>query len=175
MRKYLSATLGLIAVLSLPCLALAQKPYHGHGSPHSMGRMDGAGCCSECGSGMGMGNMDQMVDMCLAHAGTMELTDEQKAKLTPIRREMQRKRIQFKSELKLAEMDLAETMEEKNFDLDKASAAVKKIGDIKTRHHLEMLKQMREVRGILSDAQFSGAMAPGGDTGDEEDEGHGEE
>ena len=47
-----------------------------------------------------------------------------------------------------------EIMEVKDFDLEKASAAVKKIADIKTAHHLEMLKAMKEMRAVLTDEQF---------------------
>jgi len=45
-------------------------------------------------------------------------------------------------------------MEVKDFDLEKASAAGKKIADINAAHHLEMLKSMKEVRTILTDEQF---------------------
>ena len=47
-----------------------------------------------------------------------------------------------------------EIMEVKDFDLEKAGSAVKKIADIKTAHHLEMLKAMKEMRTILTDEQF---------------------
>jgi Spy/CpxP family protein refolding chaperone len=45
-------------------------------------------------------------------------------------------------------------MEVKDFDLEKASAQVKKIEDIRTAQHLEMLKSMKDVRSILTDEQF---------------------
>jgi len=45
-------------------------------------------------------------------------------------------------------------MEVKDFDLDKATSAVKKIEDIKTAQHLEMLKAMKDMRTILTDEQF---------------------
>lgn len=45
-------------------------------------------------------------------------------------------------------------MEIKDFDLEKASAAVKKLSDIKNAHHLEMLKSMKEARSILTEDQF---------------------
>lgn len=47
-----------------------------------------------------------------------------------------------------------EIMEVKDFDLEKAGSAVKKIAEIKTAHHLEMLKAMKEMRTILTDEQF---------------------
>jgi Spy/CpxP family protein refolding chaperone len=115
----------------------------------------------ECKEGRGemmeMGNMDRMgnmMDMCLEHGDKIGLTDEQIKKIKPIHREMQKKQARFKADLKIAEIELIELMEVKDFDLEKASAAVKKIADINAAHHLEMLKSMKEVRTILTDEQF---------------------
>ena len=44
-------------------------------------------------------------------------------------------------------------MEVKDFDMGKASSAVKKIAEVTTAHHLEMLKVMKEIRNILTDEQ----------------------
>ena len=38
-------------------------------------------------------------------------------------------------------------------DLENASSAVRKIAEIKTAHHLEMLRAMKEMRTILTDEQ----------------------
>jgi Spy/CpxP family protein refolding chaperone len=42
----------------------------------------------------------------------------------------------------------------KDFDLEKARSAVKKISEIKTAHKLEMLKSMKEMRAMLTEEQF---------------------
>jgi Spy/CpxP family protein refolding chaperone len=47
-----------------------------------------------------------------------------------------------------------EIMDVKDFDLEKAISADKKIAEIKTAHNLEMLKAMKEMRTILTDEQF---------------------
>ena len=109
------------------------------------------------GQMMEMGNMDKMGDMmgmCIEHADKMGLSEDQIAKMKPAHREMQKKQARFKADLKIAEIELMEIMEVKDFDLDKASSAVKKIADIKTAHHLEMLKGMKEMRTMLTDDQF---------------------
>lgn len=112
----------------------------------------------EChGHMMEMGNMDKMGDMvgmCMEHADRLGLTDDQVMKMKPVHREMEKKDARFKADLKIAEIDLMEIMEVKDFDLERASAAVKKIADIKTAHHLEMLKGMKEIRTVLTDDQF---------------------
>ena len=106
---------------------------------------------------MEMGQMDEMGDMmgmCMEHAEMMGLTDDQLMKMMPVHREMQKKQAQFEADLKIAEIELMEIMEVKDFDLEKASSAVKKIEGLKTAHQLEMLKAMKKVRASLSDEQF---------------------
>jgi Spy/CpxP family protein refolding chaperone len=74
--------------------------------------------------------------------------------MKPMHGEMQKKQALFKADLKIAEMEFMGIMEVKDFDLEKASSSVKKIAEIKTAHHLEMLKAMKEMRTILTDEQF---------------------
>lgn len=109
------------------------------------------------GQMMEMGNMDKMGDMmgmCIKNADKMGLTADQIAKMKPAHSEMQKKQARFQSDLKIAEIELKDIMEVKDFDLEKAGSAVKKIGEIKTAHHLEMLQGMKEMRTLLTDDQF---------------------
>ena len=140
MKKVLLALL-LTVVFASPAFSLMKDMEHkeGHGQMMEMGNMD---------------SMGDMMNMCFEYAETLGLTDAQVNKITPIHREMQKKQAQYKADLKIAEIELVEIMEVKDFDLEKASAAVKKIEDIKTADHLEMLKSMKEVRNILTDEQF---------------------
>ncbi len=106
---------------------------------------------------MEMGGMMEkggMMGMCMEHADEIGLTDDQMMKMKPLHREMQKKQARFKADVKIAEIELMEIMDVKDFDLEKASAAVNKIAAIKTAHHLEMLKPMKEMRAILTDEQF---------------------
>lgn len=129
-----------------------------HAEPTGMGMMGrGAGY-----GFMGMGGMDAMADnmgTCLANADKIGLTPDQVAKLTPLHREMQKKQIRFQADMKLAEMEKAEILEVKDFDLEKAKALVKKIADMKSAHHQEMLQLMHEVRGIFTEDQFKRLQA----------------
>lgn len=104
--------------------------------------------------GMSMDMMSENVGACLENAEKIGLTEEQKAKLTPIHRDMMKKQARFKADLKIAEIELMEIMDTKDFDLDKAIAATKKISEIRTNQHMEMLKSMKEVRSILTDEQY---------------------
>lgn len=108
------------------------------------------------GINMGM-NMDMMTDnvgMCLENADKIGLTDEQKSQLIPIHRDMMKKQARFKADLKIAEIDLMEIMEPKDFDLEKAIEATKKISEIRANQHIEMLKSMKKVRSILTEEQY---------------------
>jgi Spy/CpxP family protein refolding chaperone len=138
-------TAAAIALLtfSIPVTAFSQmkeRPYRqGHGQM------------------MGIDNIDRMGDMmgmCIEHADRLGLSDDQVAKMKPAHREMQKKHAQFKADLKIAEIELMEIMEVKDFDLEKGTATVKKIADIKTAHRLEMLTHMKEMRTMLTDDQF---------------------
>jgi Spy/CpxP family protein refolding chaperone len=142
MKKVLLSLL-LIVVFAVPAFSETKDmPMKGHGEGH--------------GQMMEMDHMDMMGGdmMCLEHAEQMGLTDDQIAKMKPLHREMQKKQIRSKADLKIAEIELKEIMEVKDFDLEKATAAVKKIEDMKTARHLEMLKAMKDMRAILTDEQF---------------------
>ncbi|RII28628.1 MAG: hypothetical protein CXR31_01740 [Geobacter sp.] len=139
--KRIVVSLFLTVVFAVPAFSQMNMPMNGNGM----------------GNGMMMGGMDRMgtmMGMCLQNADKIGLSDEQVAKMRPIHREMEKKQAQFKADLKVAEIDLAEIMDVKDFDLEKANAAVKKISDIRTAHHLEMLKSMKEVRQILTNEQY---------------------
>jgi len=147
MKTVCSRILAAAALLafSAPLPALSQmkdmpiREYREHGQMMEMGTMD---------------RMGDMMGMCIEHADKMGLTDDQMAKMKPAHREMQKKQVRFKADLKIAEIELMEIMEVKDFDLEKAGASVKKIADIKTAHHLDMLKHMKEMRSMLTDDQF---------------------
>ncbi len=142
MKKIVIALL-LMVVIAVPAFSqMNDMPMKGHGEGH--------------GQMMEMGNMDMMGGdmMCMEQADKMGLTDDQMMKMKPLHREMQKKQIRSKADLKIAEIELMEIMDVKDFDLDKATSAVKKIEDIKTAQHLEMLKAMKDMRAILTDDQF---------------------
>jgi Spy/CpxP family protein refolding chaperone len=103
--------------------------------------------------------MEDMLKMCIEHADMMGLTDEQLVKIKPVHRKMQIKQVKFDADLKIADIELAEIMEVKKFDLQRASSAVKRIAEIKTAYHLEMLREMETLRTILTDEQFKKIMA----------------
>ena len=125
----------------------------------------------EQGQMMAMGNMEMGGDMMfMEHANMMGLTDEQMAKMKPLHTEMQKKQIRSKADLKIAEIELMEIMEVKDFDLDKATSAVKKIEDIKTTQHLGMLKAMKDMRAIMTDEQFKNMHKMWRKKGEEEHE-----
>jgi Spy/CpxP family protein refolding chaperone len=107
---------------------------------------------------MGAGHLDKMGDMmgmCSEHASMMGLSDEQVSKMKPAEREIQKKQARYKADVKIAEIELTEIMDVKDFNLEKATVSVKKIADIKTAHHLEMLKAMKDMRTMITDEQFT--------------------
>jgi Spy/CpxP family protein refolding chaperone len=107
---------------------------------------------------MAEGHLDKMGDMmgmCSEHASMMGLSDDQVSKMKPAEREIQKKQARYKADVKIAEIELTEVMEVKDFNLEKATIAAKKIADIKTAHNLEMLKAMKDMRTMITDEQFT--------------------
>ena len=158
MKKVL-LTLMLIVVFAVPAFSETRDmPMRCHGEGH--------------GQMMEMDHMDMMGGdmMCLEHAEQMGLTDDQISKMKPLHRKMQRKQVRSDADLKIAEIELIEIMEVKDFDLDKATNAVKKIEDIKTTRHLEMLKAMKDMRAIMTDEQFKNMHKMWRKKGEEEHE-----
>ena len=141
-------TLCLAVVFASPAFAEMKDMPMEHKGP---GHMEMCNMCSMDRPGDGMGDM---MGKCLEHADKLGLSAEQINKIKPIHREMKKKQIRFKADLEIAQMELKEIMEVKDFDLEKATAGVKKLADMKTAQHLEMLKSMKEVRAVLTDEQF---------------------
>lgn len=119
------------------------------------------------GNMAGMGHMMHMCDMegmcnmaeaCLDNAGEIALSDEQLKKIKAIHRDMQKKLAHSEADLKVAKLEFSEIMEVKDFDLGKADIAIRKMADMMTALHLEMLKSMKEVRAVLTDEQFEKIM-----------------
>jgi Spy/CpxP family protein refolding chaperone len=110
--------------------------------------------CDMCNKGRQECCMGDMIHKCLEHADKLGLSDDQMNKIKPIHRDMEKKHIRSEADLKVAKMEMMEIMEVKDFDLEKATAQAKKIADMKTAQHLEMLKSMKDVRSILTDEQF---------------------
>lgn len=143
----MGAALFLLA-LSVPMPAFSEmmdmsmmEQKEGHGQMMDMGKMD---------------KMGEMMGMCLEHAEMMGLTDDQIMKMKPRHSDMQKKQARYKADKTIAEIELMDIMDVKDFDLEKARSAVKKIGEIKTAHQLEMLKAMKEMRTMLTEEQFKG-------------------
>jgi len=147
MKKVLFALL-LTATFAVPSFA-AMK-----GKPMSQ--------CKECDMqkpemGHGMGHMDMMggmMDMCIKNSENIGLSEEQTKKITPLHNQMQKKQIRFQADLKIAQLEMKEIMEPKDFDIEKAKAATNKMESMKSAHHLEMLNTMKEVRSIFTEEQY---------------------
>jgi energy-converting hydrogenase A subunit M len=143
-----AATVALLA-LGEPAPAFSQSgkmPIQAHRGDHGM--------MMDMGRADHMNKMGDMMDMCVEHAEEMGISEAQITSMKPLHREMQKKQIRFRADQKIAELELVEIMDVKDFDLEKAAAADKKIADLTTAYHLEMLKTMKEVRSQLTEEQF---------------------
>lgn len=143
------------SVMFMLMVALSVPAWSGQENMPMKGRRGGPGPMMGMGGPDRMGEMmGTMMGMCLEHAEELGLTGEQLAKLKPVHREMEKLQARYGGDLKIAEIERAEIMEAKDFDLPKAEASVRKIAEIKTAHQLAMLKAMKEVRTVLTSEQF---------------------
>lgn len=149
MKKVL-LTVCLAVFFATPAFSQMNMPMGEHKEGHP-GHMESCNMCNMDRPGEEMGDM---MHKCLENADKLGLSEEQINKIKPIHREMQKKQARFKADLKIAQIEMMEIMEVKDFDLEKATAQVKKIADIKTAQHIEMLKSMKEVHAIFTDEQF---------------------
>ncbi len=139
----------MAVVLSSPAFAQMQDMPMEH---RAHGHMEKCETCNmENGEHHHMGDL---VGKCLQLADKLGLSEDQINKIKPIHREMKKKQIRFKADLEIAKIEMMQIVEVKDFDLEKATAQLKKMEDMKVEHHVEMLKAMKEVRSILTDEQF---------------------
>ena len=144
----------MLAAVALLALSLPVPAFSAMMDMSMDGQKEGQGQMMEMCNMDKMDKMDDMMGICIEHANKLGLTDEQMTKMKPMHREMQKAQVRYKADLKIAEIELMEITDVKDFDMEKASSAVKKIAEIKTTHKLEMLKNMKEMRTILTDEQF---------------------
>ena len=157
--KKLFLLLLLTVGFAIPAFAqMSDMPRMEHRDRHErmmgMDDMGCMGCMGDMGRMRDMGRMGDMMGMCIEHAGELGLSDDQLMKMNHMHREMQKKQIRFKADLKIAEIELMEILEVKDFDMEKAGAAVKKIEGIRTARQMDMLKNMKEMRKNFTDEQF---------------------
>jgi len=108
----------------------------------------------QCVMTRNMNHLGNTLSMCIENSHSLNITDAQLQTIKPLHSEMQKKNVRFKAEMRIAEIDLRDIMDVKDFDLGKANTGAQHIGQIQTTHHLEMLKAMKEMRAVLTDEQF---------------------
>ncbi len=159
-RHPLSLMLAVMSILALavPVSAMDMSKGEHQEKPGQMMGMDHGGRMDrDHGNRMDRdhgGRMGNMMGMCLEHAEEMGLTETQIAKMKATHRDIQRIQAKNEADRKIAEIDLKEVMEVKDFNLDLAGSLTRRIADTKTADRLEMLKGMKEMRSMLSDEQF---------------------
>lgn len=101
-----------------------------------------------------MDNVTDMIGMCIEHADEIGLTDDQIMKIKPMCSEFGKREARFKADLRIAEIELLEIMEVKDFSMDHGRSAVEKMAEIKKAHHFEMLRSARDMRAVFTEQQF---------------------
>jgi Spy/CpxP family protein refolding chaperone len=101
------------------------------------------------GGGYGQGPFD--IDMLKEQ---LKLNDDQVAKLRKIRSDYQKEMIKRKANLRIAMLELWETIDTKNLDMGKAEKKVKELEAMQSDLMLYRIKTLQETRKFLTDEQY---------------------
>jgi Spy/CpxP family protein refolding chaperone len=84
----------------------------------------------------------------------LKLNDDQVAKLKKIRSDYQKEMIKRKANLRIAMLELWETIDAKNLDMGKAEKKVKELEAMQSDLMLYRIKTLQETRKFLTDEQY---------------------
>lgn len=88
------------------------------------------------------------------YKSALGLSDEQWAKLKPLQLEYKKTTIRQAAKIRIAEVELYDMTDHRDFDMDKATAKIKEIEDLKAQLAITRYEMLRKTGAIVTDAQF---------------------
>jgi Spy/CpxP family protein refolding chaperone len=116
--------------------------HHGTGSRHGMGARHGA-----------HQNASDFIKHVLKFKDGMAITQDQERRLKAINITYKKTRIKMKAEVKLANLDLHETLKNETSSLSDIESQLKNVHALKADLYLASIKAKREAKGVLTDEQ----------------------
>ncbi len=138
------------ALLTAPTL-MAQQ---GKGGGHGHGLCDGTGqqMTRDCNFDGRDGRGGRGLGVLLAHAGELELTDQQVSKLEDMQSEFQLAQVDRKAEMKKAQIELKDLMRDEASQ-SQILSQMDKIGDMKTEMRKVQYQHREAVKNVLTSEQ----------------------
>ena len=94
------------------------------------------------------------ISFALERQGELGLTPEQIQKLSALRSGFEKDSIRLDAEIRIAELELTELLNNKQADLSKARSKVEQIGSLRTKLRLSRIQALENGKGVLSDQQW---------------------
>jgi Spy/CpxP family protein refolding chaperone len=86
---------------------------------------------------------------------TLGLTEEQLSKMKSLRVSYEKERIKKEAEIKIAELEFVELLDQKELDMPKIEAKLKLLGSLQAELGFFRVKKLQETRTFLSPEQFT--------------------
>ena len=150
MRKLMSLTLAALLVMS--SVALAQPGWGGRGHCDSPGWHHPER--PRLGQGMGMRDGMPGVQMILAAADDIKLTDEQKARLEMMLVDFQLAKVDQRAKVKKAGIRLRALKRDKSANENEVMAAIDEVARMKADLHKMRYRHQKEIHNLLTDEQI---------------------
>ncbi|MBI3080042.1 MAG: periplasmic heavy metal sensor, partial [candidate division NC10 bacterium] len=133
----------------LVALALFPAPAPAHQGPGEGGMM-GGGMMGGMGGGREPGHEGPLISYMLNMKDQLGLTLKQAQALRDLRAGFEKEVIQRGAEIRVAEVDLRETLAQEQVDLGRAEALVKKIAGLRAGLRLSRLRTLEKGKGVLT-------------------------
>ena len=150
MRKLMSLTLAALLVMS--SVALAQPGWGGRGHCDSPGWHHPER--PRLGQGMGMRDGMPGVQMILAAADDIKLTDEQKARLEKMQVDFQLAKVDQRAKVKKAGIRLRALKHDESANENEVMAAIDEVARMKADLHKMRYRHQRGIHNLLTDEQI---------------------
>ena len=140
-------------LLLLAILTVAGAPASAH--PESGAGMMGGGMMGGMGGDRARGHEGPLLSLMLDMKDQLGLSLQQVKTLRDLRTAFEKEAIQRGAEIRLAEVELRETLAEDQVDLARAEALVRKIAGLRADMRLSRLRTLEKGKGVLTPEQLA--------------------
>lgn len=135
-------------------LALSAAPASAHQGPGGMGMM-GGGMMRGMGGERGFGHEGPLLSLMLDMKEQLGLNLQQVKTLRDFRTAFEKEAIQRGAEIRLAELELRETLTQDQVDLARAEALIKRIAGLRGDLRIARLRTLEKGKGVLTPEQLA--------------------
>ncbi len=144
----------VVARLLLVTLALSAAPAPAQQAPGEMGMM-GGGMMGGMGGDRGLGHEGPLLSLMLDMKEQLGLSLQQVKSLRDLRGAFEKEAIQRGAEIRVAEVDLRETLAQDKVDLSKTEGLVKRIAGLQADLRIARLRIIEKGKGVLTPEQLA--------------------